>query len=231
MDDMIQTQESLSVAIIMDGNRRWAKEKGLASFLGHRAGYDTLRNVLMWSKDAGVKYLTVYAFSTENWNRSEEEINYLFGLFQQMISDVVADAKASNMRIFFAGERSRFPTHIISAIEHAEKETGACTAFTLCIALSYGGRTEIIDAIHRIPKETISEITEEAFAKLLWTKDIPDPDIIIRTSGEERLSNFLPWQSVYSELFFTKTLWPDFSQQELLNILMEYKTRDRRIGA
>ena len=219
------------VGFIMDGNRRWAKAQGLASLEGHAKGYEALKNMITVVHAMGIPHMVCYAFSTENWNRSEEEINYLFGLFQQMISDVVADAKASNMRIFFAGERSRFPTHIISAIEHAEKETAACTAFTLCIALSYGGRTEIIDAIHRIPKETISEITEEAFAKLLWTKDIPDPDIIIRTSGEERLSNFLPWQSVYSELFFTKTLWPDFSQQELLNILMEYKTRDRRIGA
>lgn len=219
-----------SIGIIMDGNRRWAKSEGLPTLEGHRKGYDTMRAVVDWCKESGVKEVIVYAFSTENWNRTKEEVGYLMNLFRVMIGKVTEDAVRDNTRLIFLGERSRFDTDIVRAIEDAERETRACTSFTFGIALSYGGRTEIIDAIHRIPSAQLATITEEEFSALLWTKELSDPDLIIRTSGEERLSGFLPWQSVYSELFFTETLWPAFTKAEFLSILDAYAARTRRLG-
>jgi undecaprenyl diphosphate synthase len=219
-----------SIGIIMDGNRRWAKTKGMPTLEGHRAGYEKVRDVLTWSRESGVQSLIVYAFSTENWNRTAEEVFYLMDLFRTMISVITEDAIKNNMRLIFLGERQRFAPDLLQAIVDAEAATRNLSAFTFGIGLSYGGRTEIVDAIHRIPKEKLETISEEEFSALLWTKEIPDPDLIIRTSGEERLSNFLPWQSVYSELFFTKTLWPDFSLKEFNHILAEYAERDRRRG-
>lgn len=219
-----------SIGIIMDGNRRWAKAKSLPVFQGHRAGYDKLKEVADWCIEAGVRYLTVYAFSTENWNRSVEEVGYLMNLFRTMVDSLIADAQKRNTRLIFLGERARLDADIRASIEKAEEVTRTNDSFVFGIALSYGGRAEIIDAIRRIPKEDVSAITEEGFSQLLWTKEIPDPDLVLRTSGEERLSNFLPWQSVYSELFFTKTLWPDLSREEFEKILAEYAERDRRRG-
>lgn len=226
----IESTVPKSIGIIMDGNRRWARARELPSFEGHRRGYEKLREVLIWCKDVGINNLTVYAFSTENWNRTKEEVGYLMNLFREMIANMTKDALANDIRIIFIGERRRFDPDIILAINNAEFETVHCQSLTFCIALSYGGRVEIIDAIHRISKEKLSSISEEEFSQLLWTKDIPDPDLIIRTSGEERLSNFLPWQSVYSELFFTKTFWPDFSQEEFSAILANFAERERRRG-
>jgi len=218
------------IGIIMDGNRRYAKTKGLPALEGHRAGYHKLRDVLAWAKEAGARELIAYAFSTENWNRTTEEVGYLMNLFREMIVRMTAEAKEENMRLIFLGERARFSEDILRAIEHAEKETKNCTAFIFGIGLSYGGRAEIIDAIHRIPEEKRTNITEAEFGALLWTKEMHDPDLIIRTSGEERLSNFLPWQSVYSELYFTETLWPAFTKEEFLAILTQYGERERRMG-
>lgn len=219
-----------SIGFIMDGNRRWAKEAGLPTLEGHRRGYDKMREVVEWCKEVGVKEVIVYAFSTENWNRTQEEVGYLMNLFRLMIGKVTEDAVRDNTRLIFLGERSRFAPDIVDAIEDAEAKTRACTSFTFGIALSYGGRTEIVDAIHRIPPAQLSMISEEEFSALLWTKDMADPDIIVRTSGEERLSGFLPWQSVYSELFFTKTFWPALTREEFDHILAEYGARDRRRG-
>jgi undecaprenyl diphosphate synthase len=219
-----------SIGIIMDGNRRWAKAKGLPTFEGHRAGYDKLKEVADWCIEAGVRNLTVYAFSTENWKRSVEEVGYLMNLFRTMVGSLIADAQKRDTRLIFLGERMRLDADIRAAIVHAENVTRTNNSFTFGIALSYGGRAEILDAIHRIPGEKLSSITEEEFAQLLWTKEIPDPDLVLRTSGEERLSNFLPWQSVYSELFFIKTLWPDFSHEDFEHIIAEYAERDRRRG-
>lgn len=220
----------LSVGIIMDGNRRWAKTKGLATLEGHRQGFEKLKETILWSKEVGVKYLTVYAFSTENWSRAEEEVGYLINLFRSVISGISKDAKEKDIRIIFLGERHRFAKDMQDAMGEAEEETKTCGTMTLAVALSYGGRQEILDAIHRIPKDNLEHITEDEFSALLWTKDVMNPDLIIRTSGEERLSNFLLWQSAYSEFFFSKTLWPDFSKQEFLSILNEYQERERRIG-
>lgn len=214
----------------MDGNRRWAKAKGLPLLEGHRAGYEKLRKVLDWSKEVGVKNLTVYAFSTENWNRTKEEVGYLMNLFREVVGRMVEDALRNNARLIFLGERDRFEADILRALEDAEEKTRSGSSFNVGIALSYGGRAEILDAIHRVPTEKLATLSEEEFSKLLWTKDIPDPDLIIRTSGEERLSGFLPWQSVYSELFFTDTLWPAFTREEFEGILKDYGERDRRHG-
>ena len=219
------------VGIIMDGNRRYAKQAGLPVFAGHSAGYEKLRDVMSWCKDAGIKNLVVYAFSTENWNRAKDEVGFLMDLLRRMIKPMTEEAYKGNTRLHFLGERSRLESDIVHAIEHAEERTQDCDGFTLGIALSYGGRAEILDAIHRIPSEKYTTITEEEFSALLWTRDIPDPDLVIRTSGEERLSGFLPWQGVYSELFFIKTLWPAFTREEFDRILEEYAKRQRRFGS
>lgn len=214
----------------MDGNRRYAKAKGIPTLLGHRAGYLKLRELRTWAKDAGVKEIIVYAFSTENWNRTKEEVAYLMDLFREVIGTMVEDAMKEDTRIIFIGERQRLSEDIVRAILSAEEKTKANTSFQCAVALSYGGRAEIIDAIRRIPEAKRATITETEFSQYLWTKDVRDPDLIIRTSGEERISNFLPWQSVYSELIFTKTLWPDFTKEEFLSILDTYGERDRRRG-
>ncbi len=219
-----------SIGIIMDGNRRWAKGKGLPTLEGHRVGYEKLRDVLLWSKEFGVANVMVYAFSTENWNRTKEEVSYLMDLFRYIITEMVTESLKKDTRLIFLGERSRLDTDIIAMMNDAEERTRHCSSLTLGIALSYGGRTEIIDAIRRIPKDRLVTLTEEEFAALLWTHEIPDPDLVIRTSGEERLSNFLTWQSAYSELFFVKTLWPDFTREDFKRILDEYAKRQRRFG-
>ena len=219
-----------TIALIMDGNRRYAKARSLPTLEGHRLGYQKLRDVVDWARGAGVREMIVYAFSTENWNRTKEEVGYLINLFREVIAQVVADAKQNDTRLFFLGERAMLSPDIVSAISLAEKSTEGGKTFCLGIALSYGGRAEILDAIHRIPQEKCENITEEEFSALLYTNSFRDPDLVIRTSGEERLSNFLPWQSVYSELVFTKTLWPDFSKEEFLSILKNYADRNRRKG-
>jgi undecaprenyl diphosphate synthase len=214
----------------MDGNRRWAKAQGLPSLEGHRRGYEKLNEVLDWCRESEIKELIVYAFSTENWNRTQEEVGYLMNLFREMIKSAVMDAKKNDTRLIFLGERGRFSPDILSAMTAAEADTKSCTSFTFGIALSYGGRAEILDAIHRIPSEKRETVTEAEFSELLWTRELRDPDLILRTSGEERLSGFLPWQGVYSELFFTKTFWPAFTREEFESILEQYVGRQRRFG-
>lgn len=219
-----------SIGIIMDGNRRWAKARGLPTLEGHRRGYEKVREVLGWAKDSGVGAVVVYAFSTENWNRAKEEVSYLMDLFRRVIGSLVADAKENGTRIIFIGDRTRVPEDIRTLMEDAEKATTSNSAFTLGIALSYGGRDEILRAIARA-SEIGKKLSESEFSALLDTADIPDPDLIIRTSGEKRLSGFLPWQAVYSELFFVETMWPDFSREEFDRILNEYDERERRYGS
>lgn len=220
------------VGIIMDGNRRWAKNKGLPLLSGHEEGGQTLKKVASWSKELGIKHLVVYAFSTENWNRAEEEVSYLLGLIEKFFKNEFDGFKKEGGVMHFVGDMGRFSSslqeYMIKSIEETKNNPGPHLYF----ALNYGGRAEILGAVKSIVKENPKpeEITEEYFAKHLQTYPMPDPDIIIRTSGELRLSGFLPWQGVYSELFFTKTLWPDFSKEELLTILDEYDKRDRRIG-
>ena len=214
----------------MDGNRRWAKQKGLPTFEGHRQGYEKLKETVRWAKSSGVTHLIVYALSTENWNRTAEEVSYLLDLIRLVLTRELSVIKKEDTRIICVGERERFPKDIQEFMVKAEEETSSLTGMTLVLALSYGGRVEILNAVRTLVKTGEKDITEKVFSDTLWTKDIPDPDIIIRTSGEMRLSGFLPWQAVYSELFFTKTLWPDFSQEEFEKILSEFSGRDRRIG-
>ncbi|MCR4330311.1 MAG: polyprenyl diphosphate synthase, partial [Patescibacteria group bacterium] len=202
------------IGIIMDGNRRWARKRGLPVYEGHRAGYKKLKELLTWAREAGVKTVVAYAFSTENWNRSKLEVGFLLKLLRNVLVDEVEDIKKEKVRVRFIGDLSRFPKDIEEGIRKLEKETMVYKENTLVLAVSYGGRPEIVAAVKKIAqektKEEIGKMTEKEFSKYLWTKDIPDPDLIVRTGGEKRLSNFLPWQSVYSEFYFTPTLWPAF---------------------
>ncbi len=218
------------LGIIMDGNRRWAKSHGLPSFEGHRRGYAKLKKLTGWAKEAGVPYLIVYAFSTENWNRTKEEVEYLMGLFCVMMGDLLETAKAEKTRVIFIGQRERFAEDLVEGMRNVEEKTQKYTRLTLGVALSYGGRSEILSAVRSLAGTDLSLLNEEEFSKKLWTKDFPDPDMIIRTSGERRTSGFLTWQSVYSELFFTDTYWPAFSKKEFLSLLAEYALRKRRHG-
>ena len=214
----------------MDGNRRWAKGQGKRVFEGHRAGYDTLISVAQWARKAEVPHVVAYAFSTENWQRAENEVGYLMKLFSFILENESARMVAERVRVRFVGQRERFSEDIQRGMENIETVTAEKYDITLHIGVSYGGRAEIMAAANKLAFEGSGVETEEAFAKKLWSYPMPDPDLIVRTGGEQRLSGFLPWQSVYSELFFVQTLWPDFSQREFEDILAEFHTRTRRRG-
>lgn len=220
------------VGIIMDGNRRWAKSKGLSALLGHEAGGETLKKVATWARDAGIKHLVFYTFSTENWKRTEEEVSYLLNLIGVFIDRELEHFNKEGGVLHFAGDLTGFSPKLQKILNDAKEKTKNNTGINLYFALNYGGRAEILSAVRKIVSENPKpeDVTEEYFAKHLQTDNMPDPDIIIRTSGEMRLSGFLPWQGVYSELFFTKTLWPDFSKEELEAIIKEYNDRERRMG-
>ncbi len=213
----------------MDGNRRWARERGLPTLEGHRKGYEKLKEVSDWCKEAGIPNLVVYGFSTENWNRAQEEVSYLMDLIREMLLRDAEEMKKRGGRMRIVGQRDRFAPDIQKAMQDAEEMTKDGT-HTLWLALSYGGRAEIAHAVNELLKEDKKEVTEADVTKKLWTKDMPDPDIIIRTSGEQRLSGFLPWQGVYSELFFIDTHWPAFSKEDFNTILAQYAERERRMG-
>lgn len=217
------------LGFIMDGNRRFAREQGLETIAGHVAGKDKLIEVMRWSKEVGVKHLVVYAFSTENWQRSEAEVAGLLGLFSQVIKELEAESER-DFAVRFIGRRKDFSSELQAEMQHLENDTATGDSkLTLWIALSYGGRAEIVEAVNLAVKGG-EGVTEESFAKLLWSADMPDPDLIVRTGGEVRLSNFLPWQSVYSELHFTPTYWPAFTKEEFNSILETYAARERRKG-
>lgn len=218
------------IGMIMDGNRRWAKEKGIHVLEGYKAGYEKLKEVISWAKEESVKNLIFFAFSTENWNRKEEEVSYLMNILKTALVNEFDEIEKENVRIVFAGQKERFSEELQKLIKNVEEKTRNNTEGTVVLALSYGGRSEILSAVNYALESGKKRITEEEFNNLLWTKSIPDPDIIIRTSGEKRLSGFLPWQSVYSELFFIDTYWPAFSKEEFLQILEEYSIRERRRG-
>lgn len=218
------------VGIILDGNRRWAKANGLPTLEGHRRGYDKVKEIMEWAKEAHISFVVAYAFSTENWNRSLEEVSYLMGLFKETLTIKLEELKKEGLRVRCIGERSRFSPELRTLMQKAEEETKHLVGPTLVLALSYGGRAEILTAARQIAKEGKCEVTEQEFSSYLWTGGIPDPDLIIRTGGEKRLSGFLTWQSVYSELFFIDTYLPDFSKDEFQAILAEFSTRERRMG-
>lgn len=214
----------------MDGNRRWAKARGLPSLEGHAAGLTKAKEIVRHAFSQGVSTVVLYAFSTENWNRGPEEVGYLMTLFSNAIAREFDELAREGIRIRFIGDLSRLPGTIRASAEKLERESATASGKTLGIALSYGGRAEILSAVNRLLAEGKSEIGEEDLRAVLWSADIPDPDLIIRTGGEKRLSNFLTWQSVYSELFFTDSLWPDFTKEEFDAMLAAFAQRERRRG-
>ena len=221
------------VAIIMDGNGRWAKERGLPRLAGHRAGADNLQRVLQTLESSGVGYVTLYAFSTENWNRPTAEVAGLLELMQSVIGDCVGELHQRNVRIRHLGELDNIPTRLADATREAVERTTRNTGLNLCVAFDYGGRTEMVRAVRRIVAADVAphDVTEELIRENLYLPDVPDPDLIIRTAGEQRLSNFLIWQAAYSEYYQTPAYWPDFDDVEIARALNEYKRRRRRFGA
>jgi undecaprenyl diphosphate synthase len=213
------------VAIITDGNGRWAQQRGLSVAEGHEAGADTVKARLRDAADLGIRELTVYSFSTENWNRSPEEVAALMGMFSERILGETPELHAEGVRMRFVGRRQGVDAELVEQMEWAEAKTAANERITLFVAFNYGGRAEIVDAAARFQGGS-----EEDFAKLLYAPEMHDPELLIRTSGEQRLSNYLLWQSAYSELHFTDVLWPDFSRADLEAALAAYAARSRRFG-
>lgn len=224
------------IAIIMDGNGRWAKKHKLPRAFGHRAGVESIRKIVKECNKLGVKYLTLYAFSTENWNRPLQEVDSLMKLLVEYLKNELEELDKNDVVINSIGNISKLPQVCKAELEHAYEKTKDNKGLTLNLALNYGGRNEIVDAVKEISSDLISkkiskdEITENLFSKYLYTKEMPDPDLIIRPSGELRLSNFLLWQSAYSEFWFSDINWPDFHEQELKNAISDYQKRDRRFG-
>lgn len=225
------------VAVIMDGNGRWARGRGLPRAEGHRRGAEAVRRTVRGAAELGIRYLTLYGFSSENWKRPIAEVDDLMGLLRLYLRGEIADLHKNNVQIRVIGDRARLAHDIVTLIEQAEQQTGGNTRLTLTVALSYGGRDEITRAARRLAEEVAAgrlapaDIDEAAFAAHLATTGIPDPDVIIRTSGEQRISNFLLWQSAYSELVFVDTLWPDFNKNALERAIEEFHLRERRYGA
>ncbi len=225
------------IAIIMDGNRRWAKAKGKPAAFGHKAGAKTLENIVRYANKIGLKYITVYAFSTENWKRAEDEVNALMMLLQNYLDEYSKRADSENIRVKILGDITVLSQGMQKSIVNCMERTQNNTGVTFNIALNYGGRDEIIKAIKNIAKQVqdeeidIEKINEETISNNLYTAGQPDPDLLIRTSGEIRLSNFLPWQLVYSEFLFIDKNWPDFTEEDLDNAIVEYQKRTRKFGA
>ena len=217
------------IAIIMDGNGRWAKKQNKPRVFGHKAGAGTLRKIMEYCNKLGVTYLTVYAFSTENWKRSKEEVDALMFLFKSYIKSERENLIKNKIRFMVSGREEGANKSLMEAIKDLETATSKDYKMTLNIAFNYGGRAEITDAINKILKEGKTSITEEEFSKYLYN-DIPDPDLLIRTSGEFRISNFLLWQIAYSEIYITDKCWPDFDENEMEKAILSYSKRERRFG-
>lgn len=218
------------VAIIMDGNRRWARKRGLPAVAGHKAGVDSVHAVVKAASDAGIKALTIYAFSTENWNRSKLEVSALMFLLKKTIAAYADELERENVKLMFSGRTDQLPAAARQVMSAAVERLKDNTGMVLNIALNYGGRQELLDAANKALAAGLKSLDEVSFAKLLYTSPLPDPDLLIRTSGEMRLSNFLLWQAAYSEFYVTDTLWPDFRAEEFMKALLEYQARERRRG-
>ncbi len=234
---MSQENMPRHIGIIMDGNRRWARKQGIDYRLGHKEGAKTLEKIVRYAKKIGIRYITVYAFSTENWKRSEEEVGALMLLLKNYLDDYSKRADTENIKIKVLGNISALSKGLQKSINNAVERTKDNDAITFSIALNYGGRDEIVYAIKKISEAVqngslkIEDINEDIVSDNLYTEGIPDPDLIIRTSGELRLSGFLPWQSVYSEYLFLDKYWPDFSEEDLDNAVLEFRKRKRNFGA
>ena len=219
-----------AIAVILDGNRRWAKERGLPTLERHRAGAEKVRELMAWAREAGIEEVTIYAFSTENWSRASEEVAYLMELFDRAFATLFGDIEKEGARIRFIGDRTLLSESIREKMRVLEERSAEGGSGTFVVALSYGGRPEILAAVNALLALGAREADEESFREAMWSAGLLDPDLIIRTGGDRRLSNFLTWQSAYSELFFTETKWPDFSKEEFERILGEYASRERRLG-
>ena len=230
------SNELKHIAIIMDGNGRWAKKRNLPRSAGHKKGAETLQEIVKGASEMGIKYMTVYAFSTENWKRDKGEVDYLMDLLRQYLKNELEEINKQGGKILFIGERDMLDKDIIEQMKNVEKKTANNDKFTFIVALSYGSRAEILSAVKKISSQvtkgqiSVDDIDDKVFSSMLYTADIPDPDLVIRTSGEQRISNYLLWQIAYSELFFTKTLWPDFTVAELKEIISDFNSRERRYG-
>ena len=224
------------VAIILDGNGRWAKKRFLPRNMGHSQGAKVVEQICEDAWDLGIKYLTVYAFSTENWSRPEKEVSALMKLLRKYLVDCIERTSKNNMRVRVIGEKSRLADDIREAIEELERVSAGNTGLNFTIALNYGSRDEMVRAMRRMAADCCAgflqpeEITEDVFTSYLDTRELPDPDLMIRTSGEQRLSNWLLWQLAYTEFYFTDVLWPDFNKKELIRAIEYYNTRERRFG-
>lgn len=230
------TNKLKHIAIIMDGNGRWAQKRGLPRTAGHKKGAETLQQIAKAAADMGIEYLTLYAFSTENWKRDKGEVDYLMNLLRQYLKSELKEIQDRGARIKFIGERQMLADDIKAEMSRIEKETAGNNKLTLCVALSYGSRAEIVAAAKKAAELVAKgflepeQLTEDMFGSFLYTGGMPDPDLVIRTSGEQRISNYLLWQIAYSEFYFTPTLWPDFSAKELEEIIADFNSRERRYG-
>lgn len=224
------------IAVILDGNRRWAKAKGMPGVYGHQEGAKVLANIVKYANEIGIKYMTVYAFSTENWKRSEDEVNMLMSLFQEYLDSYARRAVENNIRIKIIGAREGLNEELLSSIDKCEKLTKDCTGLTFNIAINYGSRYEIVNAVKEVSKKVmeniieVDSINEDLVSKHLYTSHCPDPDLVIRTSGELRLSNFLLWQLAYAEFLFLDKNWPEFETKDLDMAIAEYAKRNRKFG-
>jgi undecaprenyl diphosphate synthase len=218
------------VAIIMDGNGRWAQRRGLPRIEGHRRGALKAEKVVEWAAELSIKYVTFYTFSTENWKRPREEIEYLFSLLVKLLRQKLKKMIEEGVRIRFAGVIEELPKEVANFCRECEEKTRHNDKIHAILALNYGGRREIVDAFNRAIENGVMRLDETQFRNWLYLPDVPDPDLVIRTSGEMRISNFLLWQIAYSELYFTRVLWPDFTKQDFLRAIEDYERRQRRFG-
>ncbi|MCM8804180.1 MAG: isoprenyl transferase [Candidatus Omnitrophica bacterium] len=221
------------IGIIMDGNGRWAEKRNLPRILGHKEGIEAVRRVVKLAVKYGIKYLSLFSFSTENWKRPKEEIEFLFSLMEENLRKEGENLNKNNVRVRFSGRKWQLPKNLYEIMDYVEKLTEKNTGLNLIFAINYGGRAEIIDAFKEIIKKGYKEedIKEDLIKEFLYLPDIPEPDLIIRTSGEKRISNFLLWQCAYSEFYFSKVLWPDFNEDEFLKALIDYQKRKRKFGS
>lgn len=224
------------IAIIMDGNGRWAKSRGLPRTAGHAAGAETFRTIATYCREIGIRYLTVYAFSTENWKRPMEEVSAIMGLLKKYLMEAIRDMEKEKVRFVFFGDLSPLPAELRQLAAETQERSAVYTGCQVNICLNYGGRDEILRAAKALAaecaegKRTPEALTEADFVGYLWSAGVPDPDLVIRPSGEERISNFLLWQSAYAEYYFTDICWPDFGKEELRKALAAYQSRSRRFG-
>ena len=228
--ELVKKNDLKHIAIIMDGNRRWAKERNFPSAVGHKKGVDALKATMRACDDFGIKYLTVYAFSTENWNRKPEEVNFLMDLLGQTLKNELKEMHENNVVISFIGDTTKLSDNLQKILANAVETTKNNTGVNLQIAFNYGSRAEIVKAVQDIVNSGAKEITEDVISKHLYTSNIPDPDLLIRTGGEMRVSNYLLWQIAYSEFIVIPEFWPDFDKQKLAECVEEFNRRNRRYG-